>query len=490
MQHAIMIMAHKNMEQLCHLVEYFTHDCYVFIHLDKKFKVSKEERERLEAFPQVVRVYQKFDVNWGGFSMLRCQLYMMREVLKRCDAEYVHLISSQDYPMMSLGEFLSFFEQYKDKDCLQYVHLPHMNWERNTFQRLQYYYPYDWFSTRYKAWGKMHRILRFQRKHDIKRSLPKQFDHLYGCSQWFSITRKSTQMIVDYTRRHPLLYWRMWMTFAPEEMYTATVLVNLKKGKDILFTNFRFIRMKHENGNCPANLDVHHLRYLLERPCVFARKMELPISHEMMEVLDKYFVYDKQPLKAMPNGGWDYDGYKAYGFDKDYISAVVKLCQLAGIESVLDAGCGCGMAVAVLREQHIAAAGFDANPYTEELSARLIEKDQEPCVQADLLDDELEAESPFDMVLCKDVLPYMPAEQIRKAVMNLAKLSDRYILLTWYEDRHVSALPITYYTEEDMIVLMSEVGYTPDTLLNRQLKELNEKEGKKYMMFKRENEKN
>ena len=26
MQHAIMIMAHKNMEQLCHLVENFTHD--------------------------------------------------------------------------------------------------------------------------------------------------------------------------------------------------------------------------------------------------------------------------------------------------------------------------------------------------------------------------------------------------------------------------------------------------------------------------------
>ena len=72
MQHAIMIMAHKNMEQLCHLVEYFTHDCYVFIHLDKKFKVSREDRERLETFPQVVKVYQKFDVNWGGFSMLRC----------------------------------------------------------------------------------------------------------------------------------------------------------------------------------------------------------------------------------------------------------------------------------------------------------------------------------------------------------------------------------------------------------------------------------
>ncbi|MCQ2111978.1 MAG: methyltransferase domain-containing protein [Bacteroidaceae bacterium] len=479
-------MAHKNMAQLCHLVEYFIHDCYVFIHLDKKFKMSKEERERLEAFPQVIRVYQKFDVNWGGFSMLRCQMFMMREVLKRCDAEYVHLISGQDYPTMSLDEFLMFFEQYKEKDCLQYIHLPHINWERNTYQRLQYYYPYDCFSTRYKARSKMYQILHFQRKYNIKRSLPKQFDHLYGCSQWFSITRKSTQMIVDYTRRHPMLYWRMWMTFAPEEMYTATVLVNLKKGKDILFTNFRFIRMKYENGNNPANLDVHHLRYLVERPCVFARKMEMPVSNEIIEVLDKYFVYDKQPLKAMPNGGWEYDGYKAYGYSRDYITAVVKLCQLTGVDSVLDVGCGCGMDVAILREQHIAAVGFDANPYTEELSARLIDKDQELCVQADLLDDELETESPFGLVLCKDVLPYIPAEQITKAVKKLAKLSDRYVLLNWYEGKHISALPITCHIEKDMVSMMSEVNFFPDPLLNRQLKELN-MGNKKYVIFVKKN---
>lgn len=115
-----MIMAHKNVKQLCHLVEYFSRDFYVYIHLDKKFKVGREGRERLEAFPQVLKVYQEFDVRWGGFSMLRCQMFMMREMLKRCDAEYVHLISSQDYPMMPIGEFLAFFEQCRDKDCLQY----------------------------------------------------------------------------------------------------------------------------------------------------------------------------------------------------------------------------------------------------------------------------------------------------------------------------------------------------------------------------------
>ena len=120
MKHAIIIMAHKNLEQLCHLVEYFSRDCYVFIHLDTKFRLSHDERERLRAFPQVVKVYQRFNVHWGGYSILRCEMYMLREVLRRCDAEYVHLISGQDYPMKPLGEFLLFFEQHRDKDCMQY----------------------------------------------------------------------------------------------------------------------------------------------------------------------------------------------------------------------------------------------------------------------------------------------------------------------------------------------------------------------------------
>ena len=485
MQHAIIIMAHKNMEQLFHLVEYFRRNCYVFIHIDKKLKVSREEIARIESLPQVIKVYQKYSVYWGGFSILKCELFLLREVLKRCNADYVHLISGQDYPMMPLNDFLFFFEQYKDKDCLQYVHLPHKNWERNTFHRLQFFYPYDWFNDRRKSRGTVQKLLRFQRRWGIRRPVPMYFDHLYGSSQWFSITRKSTQMIVDYTRRHPLLYWRMWMTFAPEEVYIATVLANLKEGKDILFTNFRFIRWKNENGNCPANLGIEHFRDLILYSRVFIRKVEMPISMELIRLIDKYFVYDHQQLKVMDNGGWDYDGYRGYDFDKDYITAVVKLCHLAGVESVLDAGCGCGMDVSLLRDQQIAAAGFDANPYTEELSARLIEKDQEPCVQADLLDDELDAESPFDMVLCKDVLPYIPAEQIKKAVKNLAKLSGRYILLSWYERRYVSALPITYYTEKDMIILMSEVGYTTDTLLNHLLTGINVENGRKYVIFKK-----
>ena len=483
MRHAIMIMAHKDIGQLCRLVEYFSHDCYVFIHIDKKFKLSNDDRERLRAFPWVVGVYQRFNVHWGGFSILRCEMYMLRKVLKECDAEYVHLISGQDYPMKPLDEFLLFFERHHDKDCLQYIHLPHPSWEQNSFRRFSYFFPYDCYCDSRRSGRKIHKILNFQRRYGLRRPLPTTFEHIYGNSQWFSITRRSTQLLVDYTRRHPWLYWRMWMTFAPEESYIATVLVNLKGGKDILFTNYRFIRWRLENGNRPANLGTEHLRMLMEKDYAFVRKIEMPVSSELIHLLDKYFVYDRQPLHHMPCGGWNYDGYSAYTYDSTMLKAILALCRQTDTESVLDAGCGPGMYVAMLREQGIAAAGFDANPHTACLSARLLPKDEDPCIVADLLDEELEADSKFNLVICHDVLPFIPADKTATALKHLARFSDAYILLSWREQPANSVLPMVCHTEQDITATMEPLGYRPDKKLTQNLAHIEKAGTLRFMVY-------
>lgn len=114
MQHAIMIMAHKNMEQLCHLVEYFTHDCYVFIHLDRKFKVSKEEKERLEAFPQVVKVYQKLvhshpDSNTGADDADKYAAYLYeKEGYTFFGIVNPYSLVPNDFKPMSYGEAIRY----------------------------------------------------------------------------------------------------------------------------------------------------------------------------------------------------------------------------------------------------------------------------------------------------------------------------------------------------------------------------------------------
>lgn len=56
MNHAILIMAHKNIEQMCRLVEFFCINCYVFVHWDKKQFLSDGDVERLYGYKQVKQV--------------------------------------------------------------------------------------------------------------------------------------------------------------------------------------------------------------------------------------------------------------------------------------------------------------------------------------------------------------------------------------------------------------------------------------------------
>lgn len=110
------------------------------------------------------------------------------------------------------------------------MHLPHPKWEGNTFRRLQYYYPYDYAQGKENPKKWVRNEVRLQHAKGLKRPIPDEFDHLYGNSQWFSITRQATEKLLEYTDRSPSLYRRMWMTFAPEECYISTVLVNLMGG--------------------------------------------------------------------------------------------------------------------------------------------------------------------------------------------------------------------------------------------------------------------
>ena len=114
------------------------------------------------------------------------------------------------------------------------------------------------------------------------------------------------------------------MTFAPEECYVATVLVNLMDKEDIVPWNHRFIRWKHENGNRPANLGCEHFRYLLENEYLFARKIELPCSTVLLDRIDRYLLQDRE-IGLTKTGGWTYDGFLKYGYDKTFCDFVTQM---------------------------------------------------------------------------------------------------------------------------------------------------------------------
>lgn len=133
MKHAILIMAHKNVDYLCRLVKYFDKDCDVFLHIDKKQNIAPDELLRLNGYKQVKLISRAYNVNWGGTSILDCELFLLRTALAQSNADYFHLISGQDYPLRPLPRFLEHFEQHAGEEFLQYVHLPHPRWKKIHF---------------------------------------------------------------------------------------------------------------------------------------------------------------------------------------------------------------------------------------------------------------------------------------------------------------------------------------------------------------------
>ena len=463
-------MAHKNVGQVRRLIDYFREDCDVFIHFDRKAGLSQESLEPLRQCPYVRLVSCEYEVNWGGTSVLESELALLGEVFGYGEYDYFHLFSGQDYPIRPLGYFLDFFERNKGREYLQYVNIPNPRWEQGTYRRFQYFYFYDLAQGRENPRKWVHEQVQDQMRRGVKRPIPDEFDVLYGSSQWFSITQEAARTLLEYTRDKPAFYNRMWMTFAPEECYVATILLNLLDQKRFVRSNCRFILWRYENGNRPANLGEEHFASLLDRDLLFARKFEMPCSERLLGLIDRYLAYGGEELPTVSDSGaWLYDGYLAYEYDRGFCALVGHLCAGLSVKTAVDMGCGPGYYVANWRSHGLDFAGYDANPHTRELSRRMLPADDEPCGVADLTEDLGEADV-FDLVVCKDVLPYIPGAKLDKAISNLARLSRSYVLVGCTVSDRQSQMRHFRHDAQVIIGCFADHGFVLDKDRTRELR--------------------
>ncbi|GHU72697.1 glycosyl transferase [Bacteroidia bacterium] len=291
MKHAILIIAHKNFKHLLDLIYYF-HDgpFFIYIHIDKKSSFSKEQIRILSEEKNVVFVIRKYRVNWGGFNILRVALLLLDKATKDNQADYFHLISGMDFPVKNVKSFLSFFEEHKGKEFLGYHTLPAQNWENGTLIRFEYYYPYDLFDDKTKKGHiQCSRIIDWQKKHKIKRSLQSYWGVLYGGSGWFSLSKLCIAFILKYSKKKSAFYRRLKYTFAPEETYFPSIVLNSPFAKNTINDNLRYIDWNYRNGNIPANLDEKDYTTLMKSTAFFARKFEYPVSQQLVYLLKKQF---------------------------------------------------------------------------------------------------------------------------------------------------------------------------------------------------------
>ncbi|MDB5272342.1 MAG: hypothetical protein JWO58_709 [Chitinophagaceae bacterium] len=280
MKQAILITAHADFDHLMDVVHFFDDSFEVYIHIDRKSIVSKEIMDQLLAIEKVKFISRKYKVNWAGRNFLRSYLLLAKEAVKNPALVYFHSISGQDFPVKDLSHFKKLAEQSEQRDYMTYFEMPSKVWENGGMDRLQYYNFFDVFgSAKNKKW--VFRLLKFQKKINFKRPLSNKVPKLYGGDNWWSLTRETLKYVVDYTNKKPYLLRRMKHTFAADEIYFQTVILNSPRAQHVANNSLRYIDWtsgrKAKPGG-PAVLDMTDFEKINTSDVLFARKFQSPFS--------------------------------------------------------------------------------------------------------------------------------------------------------------------------------------------------------------------
>ena len=216
MKHAFLIMAHKNYTQVDRLIDLLDHnDIDIFIHIDYKsdsyiLPVCKKSR--------LIQI-SSMNTNWGGYSLVECELRLIEEALLHGPYSYIHLISGQDLPIKPIDEILSFFDSNNQRN---YIHFNTPARSINDCSRVKYYYPFQDIRHRIiwricqKAFLVVQKCFRIDRT--------RQYDVVFKSgSQWWSIRTDLAEYIVS---KRELIHDLFAFTALCDEMFVQTLVYN------------------------------------------------------------------------------------------------------------------------------------------------------------------------------------------------------------------------------------------------------------------------
>jgi hypothetical protein len=274
MKQAILITAYKNYNHLEEIINFFDANFNLYIHIDKKSKISKKELHHLLSSKTVQLVSSKYVVNWGGFNHLQSILYLSEQALKNPLNSYFHLISGQDYPIKKASYFRSFFDN-KREEHIEFFSIPNSGLNGNGgLERIEYFNFYDILNAKIPYQNKsIKSIINLQKKLNFKRPISLKMPKIYGGSTWWSLSRDCLNYVIEFTKLNAFVLRRFNHTLCSEEFYFQTVIMNSIFSKKVVGNNLRYIDWHARNGSEPAFLDNSDYEKLIKSDAFFARKI-------------------------------------------------------------------------------------------------------------------------------------------------------------------------------------------------------------------------
>ncbi len=286
MKHAFMIMAHNNYNQLTKLLYLLDHpEVEIFLHIDKK---SKEYIPPKLVYSKI-NLLERIRINWGGYSLIKCELELLKLALENNELRYFHLMTGQDLILRKIDKILDFFEKYRDKN---FIHFDRAIKSIDRYKRIKYYRIFQDIVSKRTFLGKIvislfqERIFcLLQKVLGINRTKKYENVNFKSGSQFFSITREFAEYVVKnekYIKKY-FMY-----TSCGDEMFIQTLAYNSKfretlyskKFNDNCSANQRYIDW---NTGTPYTWRSSDIEDLLESGYLFARKFDENIDSEVID---------------------------------------------------------------------------------------------------------------------------------------------------------------------------------------------------------------
>lgn len=243
-RHAYLILAHKNLNQLRKLIELLDDSRNdIFVHVDSKLSdFNPDEWGKTVSKSSLIFLPDRIRVNWGGVSIMRAEISLLKAATSYDRYEYYHLLSGMDLPLKTQDQIHSFFDANLGKE---FINL----WEfkKSNLSRFSYYtiFPEGESKFRTRIINHIFKGLQMAVGFRINRGIEFRMG-----SQWFSITDDLARYVVE---KEDWLETVFRHTSTCDEIFLPTLVCNstfrnnlfdpqvVKSQKEVNMSNMRFI---------------------------------------------------------------------------------------------------------------------------------------------------------------------------------------------------------------------------------------------------------
>jgi hypothetical protein len=266
-----------------------------FVHMDSKYQLdtSSPLLHQLQVHPRVKLLDNRINIQWGSIRLVDAVMRLMKEAMQYDDIEYVHLLSTQCFPVKSNDYIDEYLRANKGTQFLNFFPIT-KNMEHGWGeQRMSIYHFHEWYNPRSKktkdvliknASGVFRKLQKAVLPLGISRAYPKGFPlPLYGGSAWWSISGDCARYLLQYFAEHPAIYKRFAFSQLPDESIFQTVLLNSPFKDKVRNENLRYLKFQ-PNSSYAAEIDASDIDRCREPQVLFARKFSLNSLYLLSEI--------------------------------------------------------------------------------------------------------------------------------------------------------------------------------------------------------------